>query len=161
MSIHTLTRTQFFPLPLSEVFPFFESPENLGSITPSWLKFRIDTPLPVVMKEGTTIDYTISWLGLPMRWQTRIDRYNPPYEFIDTQVRGPYALWEHSHRFADVNGGTEMIDKVRYAMPFGPLGSLAHMLFIRAQLRRIFDYRAALLARRFDPRGLAVSMEQA
>jgi ligand-binding SRPBCC domain-containing protein len=161
MKTYTYERTQFFPYPPGQIFPFFESPENLGTITPSWLSFRIITPLPVEMKEGTAIEYTISWLGLPMRWRTLITRFNPPHEFADIQLKGPYALWEHTHRFREVDGGTEMTDTVRYALPFGPFGRIAHSLFIRGQLQRIFDHRAAVLARLLDPRGTVVTQEPA
>jgi hypothetical protein len=34
-----------------------------------------------------------------------------------------------------------MVDTVRYRIPFGPLGSLAHLLFVRRDLERIFAYR--------------------
>jgi ligand-binding SRPBCC domain-containing protein len=149
MKTHVLSRKQFIPLAVREVFPFFESPENLGSITPAWLRFRITTPLTVEMRAGTVIDYTISWMGIPLRWRTLIDRYDPPHEFVDVQLKGPYALWRHTHRFLEVKGGTEMTDTVCYALPFGPIGSLVHTLALRAQLERIFDHRASALARRF------------
>jgi ligand-binding SRPBCC domain-containing protein len=161
MTINQLNRTQFFPFPPEEVFPFFESPENLGTITPSWLSFRMLTPVPVGMKEGAVIEYTISWLGIPMRWKTLISRYDPPHCFSDVQLKGPYALWEHMHTFRAVDGGTEMTDTIRYALPFGVLGSIAHALFVRRQIDGIFDHRAAVLARRFDPHGSPVTAEPA
>lgn len=142
MAIHRLERTQRIERPRDEVFAFFERAENLARITPEFVNFQITTPLPIEMGEGALIDYRIRLFGVPMRWQTRIERYAPSEGFVDTQVRGPYRLWHHSHFFRDVPGGTEMRDVVLYEMPFGIAGRLARRLFVRRTLDRIFDYRA-------------------
>lgn len=135
MKVHVLHQSQVLPYPLQDLFRYFEKPENLALITPPGLAFRILTPAPIVMKVGTLIDYTIRVSGVRLRWTTLITTYNPPHEFVDEQLRGPYALWFHRHRFAAVPGGTEMIDSVHYALPLGPLGELAHLLFVKRQVR--------------------------
>jgi hypothetical protein len=149
MHVFTLRRTQTFPHRAREVFSFFETPENLSVITPRWLDFRILTPSPIHMEQGTLIDYTIRWLTVPVRWTTLITNYNPPHTFVDEQIRGPYALWHHRHSFVEKDGWTEMTDEVRYALPFGPLGRIAHTLLVRHQLEEIFDHRSRVIGRVF------------
>jgi len=137
----TLRHEQWIPRPLDEVLEFFSNARNLGELTPPWLGFRILTPGPIRMNVGTVIRYRLSWHGLPVRWTTMIRRWDPPSRFIDVQLHGPYRLWHHTHRFNARNGGTQMTDIVRYRLPFGLAGRIAHTLKVRRDLEAIFDYR--------------------
>ena len=156
MRLHLLEREQWLPQPPERVFEFFADARNLEEITPRWLGFRVVTPEPIEMGEGTPLDYRLRVRGLPMSWHTRIDVWDPPRRFVDRQVRGPYRYWHHTHAFSPHGDGTVMRDAVRYALPLGPLGELAHATLIRRDLERIFDFRhetvARLMGGAFSPR---------
>ena len=154
MKTYILERRQTLPRPVNEVFPFFDAPENLGKITPPWLALRMLTPFSLDIQQGTLIDYTIRWLGIPIRWRTLISDYQPPAMFVDEQLKGPYNFWHHTHTFVPTGEGTEMSDCVRYRLPGGILGDLLHSLVIRRQLKRIFDYRERTIAEIFAPPGV-------
>jgi ligand-binding SRPBCC domain-containing protein len=147
MSIYTLDQVQLVRKPLSEVFAFFADPSNLQLLTPPLLNFRILTPVPIEMREGALIDYRISVRGFPLRWRTRIEAYDPMRSFVDVQLLGPYRSWRHTHAFEGRREGTEMRDLVEYSLPLGPLGDLAHSLFVRRDLQTIFDYRRGAIER--------------
>jgi ligand-binding SRPBCC domain-containing protein len=132
---------------LEQTFAIFEDPYNLATITPRWLNFQVTSPNRVQMRKGAQIEYTIRWLGLPIRWKTIILEYDPPFLFVDEQEKGPYALWRHRHTFESTEHGTKVGDHVEYALPFGPLGTLAHSLVVRRQLLEIFDYRQQQLGK--------------
>lgn len=150
MTLHRLWRAQVLQRPRREVFAFFEDATNLALITPPFLRFEMLTKPPIAMGKGTIIDYRIRLFGVPLRWRSEIIHYVRGEHFIDLQIRGPYRLWRHTHTFRDVPGGTLMLDEVAYSIGFGPLGALAHRMFVRRTLAGIFDYRAEVVARLFD-----------
>lgn len=146
---YMLSQTTYIERPIDEVFRFFSAAENLGAITPPALAFIIRTPLPIALGEGAVIDYTIKLGPVPMPWRTIIRDWRPGACFIDSQERGPYASWWHEHTFHAEGARTRMEDRVYYAPPLGPLGAVAHVLFIRGMLRRIFGFRAFAIALRY------------
>ncbi len=146
MNVRTFNSEIWLPQPPEEIFPFFADAANLEAITPPWLNFRILTPAPVVMGEGTLIDYKLRVRGLPMRWRTRISAWEPPYRFVDEQLRGPYRQWVHEHTFTPQDGGTLARDAVRYAVAFD---FLVERWLVRPDVERIFHYRLEVLRRRF------------
>ena len=135
--------------PLAQVFPFFSRAENLGTLTPPQLTFEILDQRPDRMEAGTEITYRIALGAFPMRWKTRIERFEPGVGFVDSQQRGPYRSWWHEHHFSADGARTVMEDAVYYSPPLGVLGRLAQWLFIGSQLRRIFAYRNQVVRRRF------------
>ena len=139
---YTLRRRQWIPRPIDEVFVFFSDARNLEEITPSWLGFRILTAGPIRIARGTRIRYRLRLHGIPVGWETEIREWNPPNGFVDVQLRGPYQLWHHTHRFEPKDGGTLMTDIVRYRLPLGIIGRVVHRLKVRRDVERIFDYRA-------------------
>jgi ligand-binding SRPBCC domain-containing protein len=141
MSVHEIQRELWLPRPRAEVFEFFSQARNLELITPPFLNFHVVTPEPIEMGEGTLIEYRLRIRGIPARWLTRITRWDPPHQFADIQLRGPYKRWDHTHTFTEENGGTRMVDHVIYELPLGPLGDLVHRLQVRSDVEAIFGYR--------------------
>jgi ligand-binding SRPBCC domain-containing protein len=141
--LYTLHREQILPGTPDRVFPFFADAGNLEAITPPSLRFAIVTPRPIEMRVGALIEYRLRMRGLPISWLTRIEEWEPGVRFVDMQLRGPYALWHHTHTFEPAGTtGTLMRDTVRYALPGGPLAAIPHALFVRSELDRIFSFRA-------------------
>lgn len=136
----------WLPQPLRSVFPFFADAQNLEELTPDWVSFRILSPLPIQMRAGALIDYRIRVHGMPLRWQTEITHWEPPFRFVDVQRRGPYRLWRHEHRFEEKEGGTLMTDQIQYAV-WG--GTLINRLFVRRDVEKIFAFRRARMEQLF------------
>ena len=145
MKDHILEKTTFINQPLDKVFDFFSKAENLNKITPPELSFKIITPLPIKMQKGTLIDYKIKVEGIPMLWRTEISDWNPPYYFIDSQLKGPYVKWVHEHHFESVDNGTKMTDKVTFRSPGWIFEPIIHYLIVKNKVEKIFEYREKIL----------------
>ena len=136
--------------PRPEVFAFFNDPENLPRLTPPGFRLRL-MRAPPTLSAGAVLDFRVIWLGVPLRWRAYIREYDPPFRFVDVQVRGPYARWEHRHRFLEENGATLMEDRVTYRLPLGPLGALTQRLVVRRQLQTLWRYRTRRLGELVGP----------
>ena len=146
MHIFNLKRELIVPAPLDDVFAFFGEPDNLERLTPPMLKFNIVSVSDRPLKPGALIRYRLRVHGLPMGWTTLISEWEPPYRFVDEQLKGPYRLWHHTHTFESHPKGTLVRDEVRYAM-WG--GRLIHELIVKRYLQRIFDFRTQTLQELF------------
>jgi ligand-binding SRPBCC domain-containing protein len=146
VTVRVLEREQLIGRPRDQVFAFFADAYNLEALTPPWLRFGVQTPRPVEMRPGALIAYRMRLHGLPVRWLTRIEEWEPGRGFVDRQLKGPYRIWHHTHTFEEHPGGTRMRDVVRYALPLGPLGELARVALVDRDLRRIFDFRREAVA---------------
>lgn len=144
--------TQDLPLPRAEVFQFFSDPANLERLTPPWLHFRVLTPAPLPRGEGAVFEYRITVRGLSLTWRTLIEAWEDGRGFTDRQIQGPYALWQHTHRFENLpGGGTRIVDRVRYRVGWGVLGRLITRFWVRPDVERIFAYRKAAILRALTP----------
>lgn len=141
-----LRTSVWLPKPVDQIFPFFADARNLERITPPFLKFTVVTPEPIDMRVGALIDYKLNVRGLPIRWRSRISRWEPGVAFVDEQIKGPYRRWHHTHTFQPLDGGTLAGDIVEYAVPGGPI---AHALFVKRDVRSIFEFRSKKLLELF------------
>ena len=151
MSIYYYRTQQFLPIDIEKAWDFFSSAKNLALITPPELDFKILTKLDdEEIYAGMIIDYTVKpVLGIPLRWKTEICEVNRPAFFTDKQLKGPYAIWEHTHRYIQKENGILMEDEVKYKLPFGFLGNIAHSLFVKKKIEEIFSFRKTVLEKMF------------
>ena len=141
MKAHVLEREQRVARPLAEVFEFFARADNLERITPPWLSFGLVSQEPSELRRGTLLQYRLRVDGVPLPWVSEIELWEPCRAFVDRQVCGPYRLSRHQHDFAPIGAQTIVRDRVRYALSLSRFGELAHAVFVRRDLERIFEFR--------------------
>ena len=144
MADHVMESRVWLAHPRVEVFAFFADPQNLARLTPPGLRLSVLTPVSA-LSAGAVLDLRVAWLGIVVPWRVYIREYDPPYRFVDVQVRGPWARWEHRHLFLEEGGGTWVEDRVTYRLPLAGLGRVAHHLLVQRQLRALWAYRQARL----------------
>ncbi|MBC7849082.1 MAG: SRPBCC family protein [Chitinophagaceae bacterium] len=151
MSVHSFKTVQVIPIPLSEAWSFFSNPANLQAITPAAMKFEVISKFHgEKMYPGQIIEYTIRpLLGIPVYWMTEITQVAEGSFFIDEQRYGPYSLWHHQHHFKDLGNAVEMTDIVHYKVPLGWLGDVVDKLYVKNQLKEIFDFRFEEIRKKF------------
>ncbi len=140
---------QYLPKKIEEIFPFFSAAENLESITPSNLSFKIQKVSTPEIQKGTLIDYRLKIRGVPVKWRTEIAAWEPGKYFVDQQLVGPYKLWHHTHDFQKMGLGTLMTDRVRYRSPMGFLGWLVAGHLVQKEISGIFNYRRKVIFEKF------------
>jgi uncharacterized protein (TIGR01777 family) len=142
--------SQWVPRPIEEVFEFFCDERNLEHLTPPLLNFKVTGKSTENIGKGTLINYDLKVHGIPVKWQTLIDDWQPPHKFSDQQLKGPYNKWYHVHTFVPACGGTLMRDRVRYRLPLGTLGRIGGHWLVQSDVQKIFDFRRQEIRRRFD-----------
>lgn len=147
-SYHVVSQ-QWFPHHKRELWNFFSTESNLEIMTPPWLSFKVLSKSTPEIQSGTTLNYQLKLHGIPLKWETKIDQWQPAQQFVDTQTKGPYALWHHTHSFEDHAGGTLMTDHVRLRLPLGKLGFLVASPMVLRDVARIFNYRKHKIAEIF------------
>jgi len=142
--LHKIETTQFIKSDIATIWDFISSPNNLEVITPSYMNFNIVNEKKQFGKmfAGQIIEYTVSpVLGIKLNWVTEITHVENNHYFVDEQRFGPYTFWHHKHFIKQVEGGVEMTDIVHYKLPFGFIGRIVNSLFVKKQLKTIFEYR--------------------
>lgn len=148
-AVEELAFEQWVPREPVEVFRFFCDPRNLERLTPEFLRFRVLGMSTADVGAGTRIDYRLSLHGIPVRWQSRIDEWEPDRRFVDSQTRGPYASWHHTHTFERRDGGTLLRDEIRYTLPLGAVGALVAGARVARDVQEIFAFRRRKISELF------------
>ncbi len=149
--IYTLESRQVLNATMETAWDLLSNPVNLQKITPAKMGFQITSGKPEKMYRGQIISYKVApFAGIKTNWVTEITHVKERSYFIDEQRFGPYKMWHHEHRISPHSEGVLMYDRVSYKIPFGFLGHIAHALFIKKQLLKIFTYREKTLDKFFN-----------
>ena len=149
--VYSLKALQRIPMTIDDAWDFFSNPANLTSITPDDMSFKIiSLHHGALMYPGQIIEYKLRpLLGIPFYWMTEITHVGDKKCFVDEQRFGPFGLWHHQHHFREIEGGVEMTDIVHYKLPLWFLGDIAHALFVKKKLRKVFDHRSSEIEKLF------------
>lgn len=124
-------------VPRETIAGFHADPRALERLSPPGKKVRV-LERPDDMHAGARVVLRVSQLGVPIRWVSRIEAWEPPFRFVDVQEAGPFARWRHEHLFEE----GALVDRVDYEVPFARAGGrLVDLLLVRPDLLRMFRHR--------------------
>jgi len=130
------------PHPVGEAFAWHERPGALERLSPPWESTTVEQP-PTSLAVGTRVVLRPRILGpVSIRWVAEHTAYDPPHLFRDVQRSGPFAAWDHRHRFeATGPAGSRLTDDVTYEVPLGALGRTVAGAMVAGRIQRMFRYR--------------------
>lgn len=64
-----------------------------------------------------------------------------PVYFIDQMTKGDFKSFHHQHHFKTVANGTIMIDIVEFESPYGFIGKMSNILFLKKYIERFLTKR--------------------
>lgn len=125
-----------------ELYAWHTRPGAFERLVPPWETIRV-VERPARIEDGAILSLELHRGLLRIRWVARLEACEPPRQFRDVQIRGPFASWAHTHSFAAaVGGGAALVDHVEYRPPGGPLGAVG-LPYIGRALARMFRFRHA------------------
>lgn len=123
------------------VFGFHEEPDAFERLTPPWESVEVVQKADI-SKVGSQAILETKIFGLfPARWVAEHTRYDPPREFVDVQVSGPFKKWRHRHIVKPHPDGAILRDEIEFEPPFSIFGRLAAPLAVLPKLEKMFEYR--------------------
>jgi uncharacterized protein (TIGR01777 family) len=138
----TFVRHTSLPAPVAEAFRWHARPGALERLTPPWEPIEVLERTGHGLTDGTRVTLGIRLGPLHWRWISAHSDYREGEQFRDIQVSGPFAHWEHTHRFApDGLSACTLEDRITYALPLGVVAHLCAGPLVRRKLERLFAYR--------------------
>jgi uncharacterized protein (TIGR01777 family) len=132
------------PVSVDRSFAYHESLGALQRLVPVWENAKV-IESDRSLKPGSKVTLQVKKFGLPLTWKAVHRAYDPPHLFSDYQASGPFAVWEHEHRFTAVSDTTSRLtDHIQYRIPAGGLGTRLMGSTIRKDIASMFRYRHAV-----------------
>lgn len=129
------------PVSAEALYRWHARPGAFARLAPPWQRLEICGD-PVALIEGSRVHLRLGTPPFRLSWLAEHREVDPPRGFVDVQVQGPFARWEHRHQFESLGPNRSLLrDRIRYRVPLGALGGLVAGGRIRRQLERTFAYR--------------------
>ena len=116
----------------------------LARLTPPGEPVRVVVAAPAIHNGAQAILKVGIFPGIWSTWTAEHRNVVPGQEFTDVQTDGPFALWEHTHRFLpdpNTHGGSLLQDHVTCAIHGGKLANLLARPLLQKRLDRLFQWR--------------------
>lgn len=128
-----------------EAFHWHSREGAFERLQPPWEKIDVIHRTDGI-NDGALVNLAIRIGPITRQWLLQHSHYVYGEHFKDTQVKGPFLHWEHSHHFEKISENESVYkDSISYQLPFGVLGERLFDRFIRNKLEKLFKYRHAIV----------------
>ena len=139
MPIYEHTAT--FPFSRETVWNWHARPGAVRRIMPEWEGIR---PLEVGgIKDGAVTTFRMSIGIVPQKWKAKHHSYIEGEQFCDNMIKGPFARWNHTHKFLE-NGTDEMKiqDTIDWKLPFHFFTRIGAPIMVMPRVHQMFKHRS-------------------
>ena len=128
------------PVPVDQLFSWHENPGAFERLTPPFEPVKVKKRKGGI--DGGEVHLQMKLGPIPLPWVARHHDYIKNEQFLDEQVSGPFASWNHAHLFEKIDAKTsKLIDKIDYKLPFGTVGKTFGGAFAEQKIKKMFAYR--------------------
>ena len=128
------------PVPVDQLFSWHENPGAFERLTPPFEPVKVKKRKGGI--DGGEVNPQMSLGPIPLPWVARHHDYIKNEQFLDEQVSGPFASWNHAHLFEKIDDkSSKLIDKIDYKLPFGTVGKTFGGAFAEQKIKQMFAYR--------------------
>ena len=128
------------PVPVDQLFSWHENPGAFERLTPPFEPVKVKKRKGGI--DGGEVHLQMNLGPIPLPWVARHHNYIKNEQFLDEQVSGPFASWNHAHLFEKIDAkSSKLIDKIDYKLPFGTVGKTFGGAFAEQKIKQMFAYR--------------------
>ena len=128
------------PVPVDQLFSWHENPGAFERLTPPFEPVKVKKRKGGI--DGGEVHLQMNLGPIPLPWVARHHDYIKNKQFLDEQVSGPFASWNHAHLFEKIGAkSSKLIDKIDYRLPFGSVGKTFGGAFAEQKIKQMFAYR--------------------
>jgi uncharacterized protein (TIGR01777 family) len=139
----TFEKKSEMPASASDLFAYHARKGAFSRLTPPFERARVVQEIDALRDDAkAVVEVSIG----PVK-QRMVATHHDVVEgkgFVDRQLDGPFAFYEHTHSFEDGGDGTSiLVDRVVYELPRVPLGDVVAGDYARRRFERVFAHRHA------------------
>ena len=140
-----IRNTRIDDISSNEVFSWHIREGAFERLNPPWQQFKVIERKGNIQSNGT-VKIKMKIVGpIHTTWLVKHSDYIEGKQFKDSQIKGLFSSWTHTHLFKSLELSSCMLeDNIDYSLPGGILSERITLPFINKKLNQMFDYRHRL-----------------
>ena len=131
----------------NELFAWHIREGAFERLNPPWHQFKVIERRGNI-QNGGTVKIKMKIAGpIHTTWLVKHSDYVQGKQFRDSQIKGLFSSWSHTHLFNSFERSSSILDDhVKYSLPWGMLSETLVSALINKKLNQMFDYRHRIIS---------------